>query len=102
MQQAADDVGSSETFVSPDHVVILDFLQAQASFQGIQLRHDLHVDGSRHSDPSHESITLCVMFITREPRHGSSKAVSTRIGNQQLLNRFSGFMENVRTSPTPA
>jgi len=42
------------------------------------------------------------VLITKEPRHGSSEAVFTTIGNQQLLNHYSGFMENVRRSPTLA
>jgi hypothetical protein len=74
-------------------------MQAQASFQGINYDR-IFVDGSRHQIRL-LTITLRVMLITREPRHGSTEAVFTRIGNQQILNHYSGFMENVR-SPTLA
>jgi hypothetical protein len=73
-------------------------MQAQASFQGINYDR-IFVDGSRHQTHL-RTITLRVMLITKEPRHGSSEAVFTRIGNQQLLSHYSGFMENVRLSHT--
>ena len=75
-------------------------MQAQASLQGINYDR-IFVNGSRHQIRL-RTITLHIMLITREPRHGSSEAVFTRNGNQQLLNRCSGFMVNVRSSPTPA
>ena len=55
----------------------------------------IFIDGSRHQIRL-RTITLRVIFITREPQHGSSEAVFTRVGKQQPLNRLSGFMENVR------
>jgi hypothetical protein len=94
IQQAADDVDQVKRSSSPNRVDI----HAQASLQGINYDR-ISVDGSRHQIRL-QIITLRIIPTTREPRHGSSKAVFTRIGNQQRLSRFSGFMENVRPSPT--
>jgi hypothetical protein len=79
--------------------LILD-IQVQASLQVINYDR-IFVDGSRHQIRL-RTITLRVMLVTREPRHGSSEAIYITIGNQQLLNRSSGSTENVRLSPTPA
>ena len=74
-------------------------MQAQALSQGANCDR-IFVDGSRHQIRL-RTITLRVMLITKEQRHGSSEAVFTRIGNQQVPNRSSGSMESVRLSPTP-
>ena len=73
-------------------------MQAQPSLQGINYDR-IFVDGSPHQIRL-RTITLHVMLITKEPPLGSSKAVFTGTGNQQVLNRSSGFMGNVRPSPT--
>ena len=71
-------------------------MQAQALLQ--EINYDgIFVDGSLRQIRL-RTITLRVMPITGELRCGSSEAAFTRIGNQQVLNRFSGFMENVRPS----
>jgi hypothetical protein len=63
-----------------------------------------YVDGSRHQIRL-STITLHVMFITRELQIGSFKGAFITNGNQQIPSRFSGSMENVRPSlaacPTP-
>jgi hypothetical protein len=75
-------------------------LQAQASLQGINYD-KIFADGSRHQIRL-RIITLRAILITKEPRHGSSEAALTKIGNQQILSHYSGFMENVRLSPAHA
>ena len=100
MKDVHDDVDQIKRSWSPDDFDTGYTLEAQTSLQGINYDR-IFVDGSHHQIRL-RTITLHVMVITKEPPLGSSKAVFTEIGNpQQVLNRSSGFMGNVRPSPTP-
>jgi hypothetical protein len=73
-------------------------LQTQTLLQGITYDR-IFVDGSRHQIHP-RTITLHVMLITRELQIGSFKGAFITNGNQQVLSRLFGSMENVRPSPT--
>src|SRR6267154_1064562 len=71
-------------------------LQAQALTQGITYDR-IFVDGCRHQIHP-RTITLHVMFITKERQIGSFKGAFITNGNQQVPSHFFGSMENVRPS----